>query len=53
MRDADGERWHQWQARNAVAARITHHRARVAFALLFVGLGIWLALALRAAGGLP
>ena len=39
---AAAERWHQWQVRNAVASRIGARRARIAFAIMFAGLGVWL-----------
>jgi hypothetical protein len=40
--DASAERWHQWQVRNAVASRIGERRARISFAIIFAGLGVWL-----------
>lgn len=43
---AAAERWHQWQVRNAVASRISARRARIAFTVLFAGLGAWLGLVL-------
>jgi hypothetical protein len=39
---AAAERWHQWQVRNAVASRIGTRRARIAFAIRFAALGVWL-----------
>ena len=39
---AAAERWHQWLVRNAVASRIGARRARMAFAIIFAGLGVWL-----------
>lgn len=46
--DASAERWHQWQLRNAVINRKEARRARIAFTVLFVGLGAWLGLQLLA-----
>ena len=43
---AAAERWHQWQARNAVASRTGARLARIAFAVIFAGLGAWLGLQL-------
>ena len=39
---AAAERWHQWQVRNAVASRTGARRARIAFTVIFAGLGVWL-----------
>ncbi len=44
--DASAERWRQWQSRNAVANRTAAKQVRVAFTLLFAGLGAWLGLVL-------
>ena len=44
--DASAERWHQWQVRSAVTSRKDAKRARIAFAVLFAGLGAWLGLQL-------
>ena len=43
---AADERWHQWQMRNAVASRTGARRARIAFTIVFAGLGAWLGLQL-------
>jgi hypothetical protein len=40
------ERWRQWQVRNAVSSRKSAKQARIAFTLLFAGLGAWLGLLL-------
>jgi hypothetical protein len=40
------ERWRQWQQRNAVTSRTDARRARIAFTILFTGLGACLALVL-------
>jgi hypothetical protein len=42
--DASAERWRQWQLRNAVASRTAARRARIAFTVIFAGLGTWLGL---------
>jgi hypothetical protein len=44
--DASAERWRQWQLRNVVSSRKSAHQARIAFAVLFAGLGVWLGLLL-------
>ena len=44
--DASAERWRQWQARNAVSSRKSAKQARIAFTVLFAGLGAWLGLQL-------
>lgn len=44
--DAYGERWRQWQLRNAVTSRKDAMHARIAFAILFAGLAAWLGLQL-------
>jgi hypothetical protein len=44
--DAFAERWRQWQQRNAVTSRTDARRARIAFTILFTGLGACLALVL-------
>lgn len=44
--EAAAERWRPWQSRNAVASRTAAKQARIAFTLLFAGLGAWLALLL-------
>ena len=46
--DASGERWRQWQVRNAVSSRKSAKQARIAFTIVFAGLGIWLGLQLLA-----
>lgn len=43
---AAAERWRQWQVRNAVASRIGARRARIAFAVIFAGMGAFLGLQL-------
>ena len=43
---ASAERWSQWQLRNGVSSRKSDRQARVAFTLLFAGLGAWLGLLL-------
>jgi hypothetical protein len=40
------ERWRQWQLRNAVASRTAARRARIAFSVIFAGLGAWIGLQL-------
>jgi hypothetical protein len=44
--DASAERWRQWQVRNAVSSRKSARQARIAFTVLFAGLGAWLGLVL-------
>jgi hypothetical protein len=44
--DASAERWRQWQVRNAVSSRKSAKQARIAFTVLFAGLGAWLGLQL-------
>jgi hypothetical protein len=46
--DASAERWRQWQLRNVVTSRKDARRARIAFPVLFAGLGAWLGLQLQA-----
>lgn len=46
--DASAERWRQWQLRNAVSNRKSAKQARIAFTVLFTGLGVWLGLQLLA-----
>jgi hypothetical protein len=46
--NASAERWRQWQLRNAVSSRKSAKQARVAFTVLFAGLGVWLGLQLLA-----
>jgi hypothetical protein len=46
--DASAERWRQWQLRNAVTSHRDAKRARIAFTVLFAGLGAWLGLQLLA-----
>jgi hypothetical protein len=46
--DASAERWRKWELRNAVASRKDAIRARIAFIVLFAGLGAWLGLQLLA-----
>ena len=41
---AAAERWHQWQLRNDVASRTGVRRARIAFIVVFVGIGAWFGL---------
>ena len=36
------ERWRQWRLRNVAASRTDAKRARIAFILIFAGLGVWL-----------
>jgi hypothetical protein len=45
---ASTERWHQWQLRNAVISRKDAKRARIAFTVLFAGVGAWIGLQLLA-----
>ena len=45
---AAAERWRQWQVRNALTSRKDARRARIAFTVLFAGLGAWLGLQLLA-----
>jgi hypothetical protein len=40
--NAGAERWRQWQLRNAVTSRTHATRARIAFTVIFVLLGVWL-----------
>jgi hypothetical protein len=40
------ERWRQWQLRDAVSSRKGAKQARIAFTVLFAGLGAWLGLLL-------
>lgn len=42
------ERWRQWQQGNAVTSVSDARRARIAFTVLFAGLGAWLGLQLLA-----
>jgi hypothetical protein len=44
--DASAERWRQWQLGNAASSRKGARHARIAFTLLFAGLGAWLVLLL-------
>ena len=44
--NASAERWRQWQVRNAVSGRKSAKQARIAFTVLFAGLGVWLGLQL-------
>ena len=44
--DASAERWRQWQARNDVSSRKSARQARIAFTVLFAGVGAWLGLQL-------
>lgn len=46
--DAYAERWRTWQLRNAATSRKDGRRARIAFTVLFAGLGAWLGLQLLA-----
>lgn len=46
--DASAERWRQWQLRNAVSSRKGARHARIAFTVLFAGLGAWFGLQLLA-----
>ena len=46
--DASAERWRQWQLRNVVTSRKDAKRARIAFTVVFAGLGAWLGLQLLA-----
>ena len=46
--DASAERWRQWQVRNAVSSRKSAKQARIAFTVVFAGLGVWLGLQLLA-----
>ena len=43
---ASAERWRQWQVRNTVSSRKSAKQARIAFTVLFAGLGGWLGLQL-------
>lgn len=43
---AAAERWRQWQVRNAVASRADARRARIAFTVIFAGMGAWFGLQL-------
>jgi hypothetical protein len=47
------ERWRQWQVGNAVSSRKSGKQARIAFTVLFAGLGVWLGLQLLAPTLLP
>ena len=44
--EASDERWRQWQVRNAASSRKSGKQARIAFTVLFAGLGAWLGLQL-------
>lgn len=46
--DASAARWRQWQIGNAATSRKDATRARMAFTVVFVGLGAWLGLQLLA-----
>jgi hypothetical protein len=46
--EAVRERWRQWQFRNAASSRKSARQARIAFTVLFAGLGVWLGLQLLA-----
>ena len=46
--DASAERWRQWQVRNGATSRTDAKWARIAFTVLFAGLGVWLGLQLLA-----
>ena len=46
--NASAERWRQWQVRNVVSGRKSAKQARIAFTVLFAGLGVWLGLQLLA-----
>ena len=39
--DAAAARWRQWQLRNALTSRKDARRVRIAFTVLFAGLGAW------------
>jgi hypothetical protein len=39
---ASAERWRRWQVRNALSNRKCAKQARIAFTVLFAGLGAWL-----------
>ena len=43
---ASAERWCQWQLRYAASSRKSARQARIAFTVLFAGLGVWLGLVL-------
>ena len=43
---ASAERWRQWQVRTAMSRRKGAKQARIAFTVLFAGLGVWLGLQL-------
>jgi hypothetical protein len=40
------ERWRQWQFQNAASSRRSARQARIAFTVLFTGIGAWLAVLL-------
>jgi hypothetical protein len=44
--DVLAERWRQWQRQNTVTSRQDAKRARIAFIVIFAGLGAWLGLQL-------
>ena len=46
--DAAADRWSQWQRRNAVTRGRGARHARLAFTVLFAGVGAWLGLQLLA-----
>ena len=50
--DASADRWRQWQVRNTVTSRRDAKRARIAFTVIFAGLGAWLGLQLLLAPSL-
>jgi hypothetical protein len=41
---AAAERWQRWQARYAAASRTGARRARIAFIVIFAGMGAWFGL---------
>ena len=51
--DASAERWRQWQVRDAVSSRKNAKQARIAFTVVFAGLGVWLGLQLLASSRWP
>ena len=46
VEESDAKRWREWQMNNEYSQRQGAQRARVAFTLIFVALGIWFVLQL-------
>ena len=46
---ADEGRWREWQTANALGARKGASRARMAFTIIFIAIGVWLGLQLLSA----